>query len=107
AHRPDDVVQLVVALLLDGVGGDLRAVDAGAEEAGRGHRPGVVRSDLVAGNLLPNEPIIGLVVVEGADDEVAIGPRVRAVVVVLEAVTLGEADDVEPVPRPALSISRR
>ena len=65
-----------------------------------------VGSDLVAGQLLAQEPIVRLVVVEGADDVIAIAPGVLAVRVVLEAVGLGEADDIQPVLAPVLAIVR-
>ena len=55
---------------------------------------------LVAGELLANESIVGFVVVERADDIVAILPSVRLEAVALEAVGLGEADQVEPVAGP-------
>ena len=51
--------------------------------------------------------VVGLVAVEGADDVVAIAPGVGAVRVVLEAVGVGVADDVEPVAAPALAVVRR
>ena len=62
--------------------------------------------DLVAGDLLDQEPVERLVAVEGVDDVVAESPGVGDVAVVLEALGLGVADDVEPVLRPALAVSR-
>ena len=50
--------------------------------------------------------VIGQIVVEGANYEVAKVIRGRPIVVVFEAVTLGEAGQVEPVPRPALTKMR-
>ena len=54
----------------------------------------------------PDEAVVGHVLVEGPDDEVAIVLGVRPVVVLLVAVALGEAGEVEPVPRPALAVVR-
>ena len=64
------------------------------------------RDQLVAGQLLDDEPIERLVGVEGADDVVAIlvGIGSRRVVVAV-AVGVGVAGDVEPVSRPALAVA--
>ena len=106
ADRAEHVVELVVAVLLDLVLGDLRAVDAGGQEAGRRQGQRVVRLELVAGDLPLDERVVRQVLVERLDDEVAIVIGGRPVVVVLEAVALGEAGQVEPVPGPALAVVR-
>ncbi len=62
---------------------------------------------LVAGELLADEAVVRLVVVERADDVVAVAPGARLGVVALVAVGLGEADEVEPVPAPLLAVARR
>ena len=104
----DDVVEIVGALLqpageianADGV------VGSGDQEAGGGFDGGVTGMELVGGELLDDEAIEGLVAVEGTDDVVAVGPGVFAEVILLEAVTFAEANDVEPVASPALAIVR-
>ena len=64
--------------------------------------------ELVGGDLLDDEPVVGQVVVERADDLVAVGVRVRVAALLLEDVALGVgvAGDVEPVPAPALAVVR-
>ena len=61
----------------------------------------------VAGDLLLDEPGVGLVGVERADDVIAIGPGIRAGLVLVVAVRVAVVDDVEPVPGPAFAIARR
>ena len=82
-------------------------MDAGHEEAGGDFdgRSRRWRSD-VAGQLFRDECGVGLVLVEGADDVIAVGPGVVAEVVLLVAVAFAEADDVEPVAAPAFAIAR-
>src|SRR5262249_17886352 len=60
-------------------------------------------AELVAGNLLLNEPIVWLVFVECVNDIVAVGPGVRPGLIRFESVALGKPDNVEPVTRPALA----
>src|SRR5438270_393935 len=74
----------------------------------RGHEGlGVVGLELVARDLEPGETVVGHVLVQGADEEVAIVVGMGTVVVLLVAVTLGVARQVEPVPGPALPIGGR
>ena len=81
-------------------------VDPEPEEA-RGHHQGrIARRDLVAGKLLGDETVVGHVVVQGADDVVAIAPGLGTIGVRAVAVRLGVAHQVEPVPGPALAIPR-
>ena len=101
----DDVVELVVPLLLDLVGRDLGAVDAGREEPGGEKCLRILRGELVAGELPGDEGVEGEVLVQGLDHEVAIVIGGGAVGVVLEAVALGEPGEVEPVPAPALAVT--
>ena len=61
---------------------------------------------LVAGDLLHHEPVVRLVLVERADDVVAVFPDKRFFIVALVAVGLGEAHDVEPVAAPAFAVLR-
>ena len=74
--------------------------------SGGDDRVGIVRRDLVAGELFRHEAVVRLVVNETADDVVAIAPGVRPVGVLLEAIGLGVADEVEPLPRHALAVTR-
>ena len=77
-----------------------------AVEAGRDLQFVAVGIDLVAGQLLQHEAVERLVVVERLDDVVAVAPRPGAVAVVLEALGLGVAHDIEPVPAPLLAVVR-
>ena len=73
-----------------------------ADEIARGDQGlEVVRVQHVAGDLLPDELVVGQVAVERLDHPVAVAPGVVADVVVLEALALAEPDDVQPVPRPS------
>jgi hypothetical protein len=71
------------------------------DEAGGG-----VLTDSVAGQLFEDEPVIGLVFIEGANDVVAVVIGVGALVIRLEASRVGVAHHVEPMPRPTLAIVR-
>ena len=66
-----------------------------------------VRIERVACELLLDKARVRLVVVERADDIVAVRPRVVARLVLVVAVRVGVVHDVEPVPRPALAVARR
>ena len=111
--RVDEVGHEFVArsfFLLKNGGGAV--VGAGAEEAGgdelvglrgRARRAG---KEFVAGELFADELVVGLVLVEGADDVVAVTPHLGAELVALVAVGVGVAHDVEPVPRPPLAVAR-
>src|SRR5207302_7899228 len=77
---------------------------AGRDEAGRRQSEIVVWSVLVTGYLPLNEGVIGQIVVECLNDEVAVVIGGGAVVVMLEAVALRETGDVEPVTGPALAV---
>ena len=61
----------------------------------------------VAGDLLPDELVVGQVAVERLDHPVAVAPGVVADVVPLEALALAEPDDIQPVARPALAVMGR
>src|SRR5262249_10217200 len=54
-----------------------------------------------------DETVVRFISVQRADDIIAVAPRPRTVVVVLEALRLGKADNVEPVTAPLLPIVRR
>ena len=61
----------------------------------------------VAGELLADELVVGQVAVEGVDHPVAVAVHLRDRVVGVVAGGVGVADDVEPVPAPALAVGRR
>ena len=65
---------------------------------------GPLRREEVAGELLAEELVVGLVAVEGVDHPVAVPPGVRQRVVAVLAGGVGVADEVEPVPAPALAV---
>ena len=105
AHGTDavgEVARLVVLLLgATLLGGQEQAVEARGH-AGLGRGVG----QQVAGKLLAREPVEGLVVVEGPQDVVAVGPDVPGIVGVV-ADRVGEAHDVEPADGHALAVLRR
>src|SRR5262249_26441223 len=80
---------------------------SGDQKPGGGHYARIIRRDLIAGDLLENELIVGLVAIERVDDVIPVSPGVEAVVVVLPAVGLAEANHVQPVTAPALPVIRR
>ena len=85
----------------------VRLVGAEPQVAGRDPRVGVVGVELVAGQLLGEEPVVRLVGVERADDVIAIPPGVGPVGVGPVAVGFGVPDQVEPVPSPPLAVLGR
>ena len=87
--------------------GGVHHVGAEKVEGGGGERLGIAGPKFVAGDLLADEAVVGLVFIEGLDDVIAIAPRVWAKGVVLEAIALGVAREVEPVARPAFAVVRR
>ena len=101
----DDIVQVFIELLHRVhrfVLPEAQAVEAGGDDVfGSG------RFQLVARQLLQDEAVVGLVLAEGADDIVAVAPDQGLGAVPLVAVGLGVADQVEPVPGPALAILGR
>ena len=101
----DDVVQAVV------IGqqriGRLVVPQAEAVIAGGDDAIGRHLVQLVAGQLLADELVVRLVGVERANDVVAIPPDERLGIVALEAVRLGIAHQVEPVPAPVLAVMPR
>ena len=57
----------------------------------------------IAGDVLAHELVVRHILVERPNQVVAVAPRVVNVVVPLVAVRFGEADNVHPVPGPALA----
>ena len=101
----DDVVKLVEARLL--LVRRLIVPEAETVVARRDDRVRGQRLELVTGDLLLNEPVVGLVRVEGADHVVAVAPSLRLRAIALVAVRLGVADEVEPVPPPFFAVPGR
>ena len=92
-------------------------MDSHAQEAGSHHRifPGIPRptvffqqrrGQFIAGDLLADELVVGLVLIEGADHVVPVAPCFAFFSVPLVAIALGKADDIQPVAPPPLSIAR-
>ena len=77
------------------------------QEARRQDGLRVAREQLIASNLLEHEAVVGLVVVERADDVIAITPGIGPLVVVREACRICVARHVKPVATPALAVTRR
>src|SRR5439155_8396268 len=80
------------------------------EKTERGERPLIgAEIESIGGDLLDKELIVRQVLVERANDPVAIGERERVTSLFLEDVTLGVrvARDVEPISPPALAIAGR
>ncbi len=80
---------------------------AGGQEAEGHDSVERVRVEGIARDLLFDEPGIGLIRVQGADDVIAIRPGVGSRLILVVAVRLAEMNDVEPMPRPAFAILRR
>ena len=68
------------------------------------------RSELVGRHLFQDEPVERLVLVEGADDVIAIGPGVRITIILPDllhiALGVGVARHVQPVSAPAFAVMR-
>ncbi len=77
------------------------------EVAGRHPQLGIIGIELIAGELLGQEAVVGFVGVEGPDDIVAVTPGMGTKGILPVTVRLGIADEVEPVPPPALAVTRR
>ena len=64
---------------------------------------GYILAELIASYLLSNERVIGLVIIEGIHDVVAVGPRVFAELIAFVAGGFSPADNVEPVLSPSFA----
>ncbi len=82
------------------------AIGADGVEASAAHGRRVIGIEFVAGDLLFHEAIVGLVVIEGIDDVVAIAPGIKKIGVLLEASGVAVACEIEPVAAPLLTVSR-
>ena len=104
-RRRQDVVQPVEERQL--AIGRLIVPQAEPVISGRDDPVGSDLIEFIAGQLLTNELVVRLVVVERADDVVAITPDERLGIVPLEAVRLGVANQVEPMSSPMLAVVPR
>ena len=66
----------------------------------------ILRSDLVTRDLLAHELVVGLVIVERLDDVVAIRPDVLPIRILVVAIALRIAHQVQPMLRPTFAIAR-
>src|SRR5438067_11780669 len=80
---------------------------ASRDEPGRNNPVGVACVEHVAGDLFLDKAIVALVVIERADDIIAVRPSVIAAFVLVVTMRVAVVDDVEPVPTPALAVARR
>ncbi len=104
AGRCHHVIQFVSALLArQNYVGTLHLVVCAAHEKTRRR----IFAEQIARELFPDELVVRLVLVERANDVIAIRPGVVARRVHLEARRLGEPHHVQPVPRPPLAVARR
>ncbi len=104
-HGIGDVVEQLLAALHQIAGIALIRkvpIEAGGDQRGR-----IVGIELVAGDLLLHEAIVGLVLIEGIDHVVAIPPDVGARLIALEPFAIGVACEIQPVARPAFAVARR
>ena len=99
----DDVVQLIRALhaVELAVLSLYNVVRTGYEEAG-----GERFAQRIARELLAHKPVVRLVFIERADHPVAVRPRVVAFAAGFKAMRFAKAHQVQPMRRPALSITR-
>ena len=96
--------------IVDDVGQAVEEAAAEGEEAHRRQRPLVLAEiEAVGRDLLDEELVVRKILVERADDPVAVRVRIRVAPLFLEDVALGVgvAGDVEPVAAPALAVARR
>ena len=106
------LVRDAVGLILGDVGGCVHRLvevpEAGAHHALVGFVGWIdPRLEQITGDLLPNESVIGKVIVEGANHPVAVSPCFADGVVKLMAAGLGVANEVQPVPPPAFAETGR
>ena len=99
-----DVIELIVANFLNGLGSSLTGEGTGDDETDGGG--GIIGAGLklVAGELKLKEAVVGKVGVEGADDPVAVMIGAGTEAIEFIAAALGVTNDVEPVARPPFSI---
>ena len=110
-----------VDLIVDAVGDHPLLVNIPRHEVGDREEPGrhesvgidpgrIIWLEEIAGDLLAEEVGVGKIAVEGVDHPVAVAPGLAKIALggqLNEIAGIGIADDVEPVPPPALAIPRR
>ena len=110
-----------VDLIVDAIGDHPFLVDIPRHEVGDRQEPRrhqrlgidpsrIIRLEEIAGDLPGEEVGVGEIAVEGVDDPVAVAPGFAEIALggqLDEIAGVGIADDVEPVPPPALAILRR
>ncbi len=106
AHHVRHLGEHLIAAAGDFLIAGVLAQRSQAVEAGGDQRFVFLGRNLIAGELFGDEAVVRLVIVERADDVVAIAPGVIAVRIVLEAIGFGEAHDVEPMLSPSLAVVR-
>ena len=106
AHGVDDIIELLVATPLSLFLGLLGGEGTGSQEAGGGLGHIVFRFHLVTRNLQLHEAIVGHVLVQGLDDEIAEMIGVGTILVEGVAIALGKACEIQPMPCPAFTVMR-
>ena len=108
-HDPGRRIEDRVEIVVLGERGVRRLVvpDAQSQIAGGDDRRGGGVVDLVAGELVGQKLVVRHVRVESVDHPVAVAPGRWLLAVPLVAVGLGVADEIEPVPAPALAVVGR
>ncbi len=81
----DPVADYIVALEFGFTLGDLSVLHSGREKAGRLPSEMIVRRDFISRELPLNKLVIGQIAVEGPDQEIAVGPGMAPVIVILKA----------------------
>src|SRR4051812_22180764 len=97
---------MVVTNERERLGRHLPRIRTGHEEARRRNRAQMIGLQMIAGDLEADELVIGQIVIERLNDEVAILEGAGAILVELVAAALGEANGVEPVAGPAFAEMR-
>src|SRR5437762_862569 len=78
-----------------------------ADISSRKARFKILRREFIARDLLADKSIIRLVGIEGVDHVIAIAPDIRTGLIFLKAFALGVTSQVQPMPGPALAVTRR
>jgi hypothetical protein len=66
-----------------------------------------LRLKFITGNLPADELVVGQIVIERANDEIAVMVSALAIIVVLESAALRESRNIQPMPRPSFPVARR
>ena len=100
------IIEFVVAGRLKLGFGELGGEGPCAEESGCHPSLWVVRLKFITGELPLSELVVGEIVIESADQEVAVVVSVWAIVVLFITEAFREADDIHPVACPAFTVFR-